>query len=693
MLLSCFCEKEINCSQSDKDLITHISNCNKFQEESPLAKEFNDIPLKELDLDPLYILRGELLGYLVKLEQVIMEKKGNLKQSVDALINGKYQLSANGSNQKQDQQQQQLLQDSQKSNPKTIVQRRMEIINESEEIQKTIKKPLKLKQEFDYFDESDQEDDGKTNQKQNKNGKPENKKKDMSDYYENSQPEQLDLAAVYATDQTICNGCKQKFDSNLDCDKFWFLNNCLDVFCKKCLLKQINEEYIPNKGQIKCKVCKSKLEKEDFENILGKEKFDKLDTQLLEQGCDIVACIKCNQKFDFQQGDPNSLVNNKDGKLLDKKLLQHYSENRFVCQNVACKTEQCRSCKSVPYHLGYECSDFQKFQESKRCRYCNEQLQGKPRNEKAFQDICNSKECSLKLKNACNQVLNCGHPCCGIKNELKCLPCLFEKCAQDNQSLKGVTGEEYCNICFIEGLINAPVMRSKCGHIFHYSCLKKRLEVKWLSPRIVFNFCLCPLCKQWMELAPDSDLYDMIEDNRKLFNTIKDKSIKRLKHEGREKDEKLIKKESPYFEKPVEYAMAIYSYYMCYKCKAPYFGGLKDCERALNDDKKDFQPKDLICPNCCEIPVEKCKQHGTEFIEFKCRYCCSIAVWFCFGTTHFCEPCHNNVNNLQRMKSKDYPVCKGKKGCPFQGEHNPNGQETPLGCSICRNIKQSASEF
>ena len=29
--------------------------------------------------------------------------------------------------------------------------------------------------------------------------------------------------------------------------------------------------------------------------------------------------------------------------------------------------------------------------------------------------------------------------------------------------------------------------------------------------------------------------------------------------------------------------MAIYSYYMCYKCKEPYYGGLKDCERGMDE--------------------------------------------------------------------------------------------------------------
>lgn len=63
------------------------------------------------------------------------------------------------------------------------------------------------------------------------------------------------------------------------------------------------------------------------------------------------------------------------------------------------------------------------------------------------------------------------------------------------------------------------------------------------------------------------------------------------------------------------------------------------------------------------------------------------------GTTHFCEPCHSNVAKLQKTPKNQLPVCKGAKGCPFKGEHNINGEETSLGCSICRNIKQQASDF
>lgn len=53
--------------------------------------------------------------------------------------------------------------------------------------------------------------------------------------------------------------------------------------------------------------------------------------------------------------------------------------------------------------------------------------------------------------------------------------------------------------------------------------------------------------------------------------------MQRLKFEERLKDEKLINKDSPFFNRPLEYGLKIYAYFQCFKCKKPYFGGLKDC--------------------------------------------------------------------------------------------------------------------
>lgn len=48
--------------------------------------------------------------------------------------------------------------------------------------------------------------------------------------------------------------------------------------------------------------------------------------------------------------------------------------------------------------------------------------------------------------------------------------------------------------------------------------------------------------------------------------------------------------------------MAIYAYFMCFKCKNPYFGGRKNCADAMNEGQNAggvFKAEELICANCC----------------------------------------------------------------------------------------------
>ena len=52
-----------------------------------------------------------------------------------------------------------------------------------------------------------------------------------------------------------------------------------------------------------------------------------------------------------------------------------------------------------------------------------------------------------------------------------------------------------------------------------------------------------------------------------------------------------------------------------------------------------------------------CPKHGTDYLEYKCRYCCSVAVFFCFGTTHFCNACHDDFQRVANIPKAELPQC------------------------------------
>eukprot|EP01017_Pseudomicrothorax_dubius_P036172 TRINITY_DN5154_c0_g4_i1.p1 TRINITY_DN5154_c0_g4~~TRINITY_DN5154_c0_g4_i1.p1 ORF type:complete len:386 (+),score=45.62 TRINITY_DN5154_c0_g4_i1:211-1368(+) len=377
-----------------------------------------------------------------------------------------------------------------------------------------------------------------------------------------------------------------------------------------------------------------------------------------------------------------------------------YADHRIKCPS--CGTEQCIGCGVNPYHLGYTCKEHKERSMAKRCRYCDEPVNAIYHVQTAFHDICNKPDCKERLKNACPTMLACGHPCSGFAGETSHLPCLHADCAERSKEyLSNQTGDDYCNICFTEGLIQAPDVRLKCGHIFHVHCLNKRIETRWHRPRITFNFCYCPLCKLWAEVPPEYPLAKVMAENKALYDDIRKKARERLRFEDMEKDPKIITPGSPWYNRPIDFALATFSYYLCFKCKKPYFGGKKNCELAMEEEKQGvegFKAEELVCSNCCDVGVhvQNCQTHGKDYIEFKCRFCCSVATWFCWGTTHFCEPCHKrqcNGDHVSKYTKDKLPKCTSKEACPLKVAHPPNGEEFALGCGACRNIKENARDF
>ncbi|CAD8101230.1 unnamed protein product [Paramecium sonneborni] len=487
-----------------------------------------------------------------------------------------------------------------------------------------------------------------------------------------------------------CEVCGKQVNT----DYITYFEHCLKPICRPCVMKQIEKDQKTN-TEFQCANpdCRKQMIEYDLIQLIGKEKHDQYSQIMLFRQFNIVKCSACSEQGAFEKGSSITILKDPVTNLqLQQKYVEHYLNNRFMCFNQKCKTEQCKECKAVPYHLGLTCEEYKIKKSSKCCRYCDQPIHNVQSNvPQALQDICQNKECQEKAQLACNKLLPCGHSCPGFKNEQVCATCLDDKCNQREQK-----GDDYCNICFTEGLKNAPIIQSNCGHIFHYYCILQRLDIKWNGPRIVFKFCFCPLCNSWLQFQ-QSQPQNLIDKYFLLFQEVKKKSLERLKYESRDKDEKVSKVGELYYGKPQEYAMAIYCYYQCFKCQQPYFGGAKDCQRGLEEGDKQYKPEELICANCCDVPIgETCQVHGKDYIEFKCRFCCQIAVWFCWGSTHFCEDCHKrqcNGDYVSKIPKEKLPKCPGKDKCPIKMDHKPNGEEQALGCAICRNQRANQQNF
>ena len=161
---------------------------------------------------------------------------------------------------------------------------------------------------------------------------------------------------------------------------------------------------------------------------------------------------------------------------------------------------------------------------------------------------------------------------------------------------------------------------------------------------------------------------------------IEQKSLERARLEGLHTDARLSNPQDRFFNDLQAFAMFKCAYYMCFKCKSPYFGGMNDCGDEMAA-AGEYRKEDLVCAKCSAAlvgaGVTNCNKHGAEYIDFKCKWCCSISLWFCHGNTHYCDPCH-------RIAGRNKPTNCNGVNCPLKVQHPPAGTEFALGCSLCR---------
>ncbi|XP_023654220.2 E3 ubiquitin-protein ligase MYCBP2 isoform X4 [Paramormyrops kingsleyae] len=322
---------------------------------------------------------------------------------------------------------------------------------------------------------------------------------------------------------------------------------------------------------------------------------------------------------------------------------------------------------------------------SEACRFCGTRSGTEL---SAVGSVCSDPDCQEYAKLACSRTHPCGHPCGGVKNEEHCLPCLHG-CDKSATYLKQ-DADDMCMICFTEALSAAPAIQLDCTHVFHLQCTRRVLENRWLGPRITFGFMSCPICKNKINHSVIKDLLDPIKE---LYEDVRRKALMRLEYEGLHKSEAITTPGARFHNDPAGFAMNRYAYYVCYKCKKAYFGGEARCDAEAGQGD-DYDPRELICGGCSDVSrAQMCSKHGTDFLEYKCRYCCSVAVFFCFGTTHFCNACHDDFQRMTSIPKEELPHCPaGPKGkqlegteCPLHVVHPPTGEEFALGCGVCRN--------
>ncbi|KAJ3430755.1 e3 ubiquitin-protein ligase mycbp2 [Anaeramoeba flamelloides] len=480
------------------------------------------------------------------------------------------------------------------------------------------------------------------------------------------------------------------------------LDKCFHYYCISCLsgyiLDGIKKQKVSN---LSCKTCQSPLVNYDFKYLLTNEQYEEYERASLSEameGTELVKCPNCNFQFERisstkVQTDYLSMTEfDIFGQPLSIQAKMHRNENRYRC--TSCHKNFCANCNETPYHLGYNCEDWIKRKNSLKCRFCETTLTESNllKGSEEF-EVCNSSGCVELFKNACNKKLPCGHFCCGIKDEEVHLGCLQEKCqnkildVKKNDKQTDQRSDDFCNICWITSLETAPCIRLQCGHIFHYHCLMMRLKTKWNGARITFNFIKCPLCKSKIEHV---SLTEILKPINELWGSLQIKIKKRLEYEGLIND-KRIKKD--YNNDIYEFGMQKLAYYPCFKCKKPYFGGLKDCgnQREYNEN---FDESELICGGCSFVEgsnSDPCKKHGTDYLIWKCKFCCNIAVWFCWGNTHFCDSCHRKASTLPNLPKDQLPKCLGPPNC--RGKHPPNGVEHCYGCGLCEDSNDKVLDF
>ena len=150
----------------------------------------------------------------------------------------------------------------------------------------------------------------------------------------------------------------------------------------------------------------------------------------------------------------------------------------------------------------------------------------------------------------------------------------------DPSDKPNVTKDDFCTICYATAVGQEPCVKLDCGHIIHAECVLTQIQQRWNGPRMIFNYLDCPECKKQISCTSNPKITQALKKELKLKDVVVKKAMERAKFEDLHKDPRLKKPGDAFYNDLLGYAMKRLSYYQCFKCNDPYFGGMKDCEAA-----------------------------------------------------------------------------------------------------------------
>ena len=422
-------------------------------------------------------------------------------------------------------------------------------------------------------------------------------------------------------------------------------------------------------------------------NAFSRQEINEISELLIKHKKEIecVTCGNWNAMFYIEEGIPNFLEKDENGKTVSEEAAIQKSKFRFKCPE--CRQESCAHCKESPYHSGLTCQQHSRQLKEVRCKYCFELITDEKLKKRK---CCKKKECELIYKDWCKKVLPCGHNWYGSVQSKTCMPCLNEKCVEKNPAKTySAKGEDFCSQWFSEGLEDKPWVQLQWGHVFHSSCILEKLKMKWSTAYINFEHLNCDIWKAPIECDHIS-IKKLIDEDVELKAKVQKVATEEAKKEGIPESDY---QDAPYNGDLGTYALLNFAIYEWFKCKKLYGGGRQECENGL----RNVKPEDIKCSSWKDAPkigaeegydvFTEWNKHGKDHLVYKCRFCCSHASFFCWGETHFCEDCHRRQENEEYIDEKtpdELPQCSSRSDWPLGIAHPPNGtNDYAIKCLLC----------